>query len=284
MKQTSPGGSSPAAAADASPTPTTEPSSAPPLPFACANLTCTTFPTASDALAAALSEPVGIVGFGEAHAPSDFTARTTVRRFQEELLPALAPRAGRLLVELLVPPKGCEEQRQQVQTESDAITSGQSKDNQNEYVELGRAARELGVVPDILRPSCRDMQAIADAEVGVLVMMETIATLSVEATREWLAVTNPERRLVILYGGALHNDLSPRDNLETWSYGPRLSELSAGHYVEVDLVVPELVQDTDSWRKFVWYDAVRALAKGHGPTLVQASERSFALVFEATPE
>jgi hypothetical protein len=224
------------------------------------------------------------VGFGEAHAPSDFTARTTVRRFQEELLPGLAPRSGHLLVELLAPPKGCEQQRKQVQTESDAITTGQSKDNQNEYVQLGHAARELGVAPDILRPSCQDMQAIASAEVGVLVMMETIATLSVETTQEWLAVTNPQRPLVILYGGALHNDLVPRDNLETWSYGPRLSDLSAGHYVEVDLVVPELVADSDSWRKFVWYDAVRSLAKGHGPTLVQASERSFALVFEAAPE
>ena len=41
--------------------------------------------------------------------------------------------------------------------------------------------------------------------------------------------------------------------------------------------------DSESWRKFVWYDAVQALAPGHGTTLVRASERSFALVFPRAP-
>lgn len=205
-----------------------------------------------------------------------------MQRFSEDLLPSVAPRAKRLLVELLAPPSGCEKPRQDVQAESDAITEGQSEQNQNDYVALGHAARQLGVMPDILRPTCADMRSIAAAEVRVLAIMETIARLSLSMAERWL--TEPvepaqERTLLLLYGGALHNDVAPREHLETWSYGPGLIERSADRYVEVDLVVPELVQDTESWQKFLWYEAVRSLPKDHAFVLVQVSERSFALVF-----
>jgi hypothetical protein len=242
-------------------------------------LSCTTFPAASDALAAAVTADVRVVGFGEAHTPSGFVGRSTVARFTEDLLPAIAGRANRLLVELLAAPTGCEEKQQAVQAESDAVTEGQAAQNQGEYVALGHAARRQGLVPDVLHPTCKDMAAIADSEVRVLAMMEAIATLSVEVTNRWLEEPAGPRPLLLLYGGALHNDVSPRPNLEGWSYGPRLIELSGDRYVEIDLVVPELVGESESWQKFAWYAAVRSLPPGHGTTLVRVSHRSFALVF-----
>jgi hypothetical protein len=263
----------------AQPSPPAHAGVAEPDPFPCANLLCESFASVADAARAALPADVRVVGFGEAHAPSGFAAKTTVKRFTEDLLPSLAPRSKHLLVELLAPPNGCEKARQQVQAESDAITEGQSEQNQSEYVALGHAARSHGVVPDVLRPSCEEMQAVASAEVRVLQIMETIALLSLRTTERWLAEPAGERPLLLLYGGALHNDVSPREHLATWSYGPRLVELSGGHYVEIDLVLPELVGDSDSWKKFAWYEAVRALPRGHGTTLVRVSERSVALVF-----
>src|SRR5262245_45418585 len=110
-KQTTPAESSPPPPADQSPSQEVEARATSPQAFACAGRACTTFETASDALATVLSDQVRIVGFGEAHAPSDFTARTTVRRFQEDLLPGFAPPTGRLLVELLAAPKDCETAR-----------------------------------------------------------------------------------------------------------------------------------------------------------------------------
>jgi len=250
----------------------------------CAELSCTRY----DSIALALGDPAlataRVMGFGEAHAPHGFVGRTTAKRFTEDLLPVLAPRTKRLLVELLAPPSGCEAPRRDVQTESDVITEGQAEHNQDDYLELGHAARRVGVVPDVLRPTCQDMQAIADSEVRVLAMMETIARLSVDVTRTWLSEPAGGRPLLLLYGGALHNDVAPRPHLETWSYGPQLVELSGAGYVEIDLVVPELMQDTESWRKFPWYDAVRSLPPGRGVTLVEVSERSFALVFGAEPK
>lgn len=278
---------SPPQNADAVARPTTPASPAPdpalPQETACAQLRCTSYPTAAAALLAALTDDVSVVGFGEAHAPSSFSGRTTAQRFAEDLLPTLAPRSRRLLVELLAPPSGCEKPRQAVQAESNAITEGQAEQNQDDYLALGHTARKLGIVPDILRPSCAEMRAIAAAEVRVLAIMETIATLSLTATERFLAEPKTERPLVLLYGGALHNDIAPREHLETWSYGPRLSAHTEGRYVEVDLVVPELMQDTESWQKFLWYDAARSLPEDHGATLVHVSERSFALVFPRSP-
>lgn len=267
----------PSSASTGEPTPKAE-------PFPCAELTCTQFGSPVDATLAAIAPSVRVVGFGEAHARADSSGPTTARRFSEELLAGLAPRARHLLVELLVPPTGCEKARKEVQLESDTITKGQSEHNQNDYVELGHAARKRGVTPDILRPSCQEMQTIAKAEVGVISMMETIANLSVKTTEGWLGEPPEGRPLILLYGGALHNDVEPRPHVKSWSYGPRLSALSHGAYVELDLVVPELVQDTESWQKFHWYKAVRALPETHGATLVRVSDQSFALVFARQPK
>lgn len=254
----------------------------------CAELRCTSYTSPAQALQHPALKAARVIGFGEAHAPSGYEGRSTARRFTEDLLPHLAPQTGRLLVELLAPPSGCEAPRKDVQAESDAITEGQAEHNQSEYLRMGHAARRLGIVPDVLRPTCEDMKAIAASEVRVLAIMETIATLSARVTERWLAEPavkqTPDRPLVLLYGGALHNDLRPRDNLENWSYGPRLVTLTADRYVEVDLVVPELALDTESWQKFHWYAALRSLPAEHGFVLVQVSEQSFALVFPRAPK
>ena len=45
----------------------------------------------------------------------------------------------------------------------------------------------------------------------------------------------------MLYGGAVHNDIVPREGLEAWSYGA--AARAKGAYVELDLYQPELVGD-----------------------------------------
>ncbi len=220
-----------------------------------------------------------MLAFGEAHTPAGFQGTSTVARFTRDVLPALAPRASYLLVELLSPPKGCEPARAAVQKESNAVTSGQASTNQSEYIALGTRARELGLTPDILRASCADLEAIQKAgELGVDVMMQTIARLTTERVKEMLQSTTSGRPLVLLYGGALHNDLHPRPGFEAWSYASAARDAASGRYVEVDFVLPALVQDTPSWRKFAWYDAYSRLAPSALPALLPAGAGSYALV------
>ncbi len=201
-----------------------------------------------------------------------------MQRFAEDLLPALAPRSSFLLVELLSPPTGCEQARAAVQKESDAVTQGQAATNQNEYVALGHTARRLGLTPEILRPGCEEMKAIETSESPIVTMMETIARLTEEEAKKLIDKAAPEKPWVLLYGGALHNDQNPRSGLRAWSYGPALSQVTDDKYVEIDLVVPELMKTTESWRKFPWYQAAAELPQGHGPVLIETSDRSFALV------
>jgi hypothetical protein len=55
-----------------------------------------------------------------------------------------------------------------------------------------------------------------------------------------------------------------------------------GQYVEIDLYVPEFIEDTDVWRKLDWmpyYDRAKLGAK----TTMFRGERRFVIVFPMTP-
>jgi len=226
-----------------------------------------------------------VIAFGEAHAPATYAGKSTVARFTDALLPVVASRSHFLLVELLAPPQaGCEPARARAAQESATITSGQRVENQNEYQKLGHRARKLGVLPDILRATCDDLRAIAAPEGGVLAYMETIARLAIHELTVRLEQPHPERPLVLSYGGALHNDATPRAERESWSFGPALLEATRGRYLEVDLIVPALITDSETWRAFPWYDAYRAAHHKPGETLVIPwGEHSAALIFSPEP-
>lgn len=227
-----------------------------------------------------LREKPRVIGFGEAHAPANFRGETTVHRFSTQIFPTFSEGASYLLVELLAPPaSGCDAAKKEAQKESDTITEGQSKTNQNEYLQLGTQAREQGVVPDILRASCEDMKNIASKDGGVLAYMDTIGRLFVRDISARLGQTKKARPFVVAYGGALHNDATPRPGREAWSYGPEVTAATDQAYLEVDLIVPELVQDTESWRSFPWYEAYQTLPDKSGTVLMKWGEHSYSLFF-----
>lgn len=250
--------------------------------FDCSGHTCYRFDDSRQALVPViLHHKAQLLAFGEAHAPSTFTGKSTVYRFTHELLPTISEGASHLLLELLNPPKeGCQKEKAAAQKESNQITEGQSGQNQNEYLVLGTEARRLGIVPDILWASCDDLAFIASPEGGVVAMMETIEKLSEKALKEQLRSTRKGRPLVLAYGGALHNDIAPREGREAWSYGPTMMKDTQGRYLELDLIVPELISDTDSWRTFAWYDAYLALDHSSGAILMQWGNNSYTLFLE----
>src|SRR5690606_4331372 len=257
-----------------------------PAGFSCGEHTCFRFDAAKDSLVPLiLSHAARLIALGEAHAPADYTGRSTVVRFQEDLLPTIARGTSHLLVELLQPPaSGCEPQKEAAKKESHAVTEGQSQNNQNEYLALGTRAHELGVKPDILRATCKDLERIASPDGGVVAMMESIARLSEKALTDDLASTRPGRPLVLAYGGALHNDVTPREGRQMWSYGPHLLQVSGGSYLEIDLIIPELIKETDSWKSFGWYTAYQSLGHREGVILMKWGPHSYSLFFAPQPE
>jgi len=87
----------------------------------------------------------------------------------------------------------------------------------------------------------------------------------------------------VLYGGALHNDVMPRADRAAWSFGPEMVRATGGRYVELDIFVPESIQDTESWRAFAWYPHYDRAAHGGSTVLFRTGPSSWALIFPRTP-
>jgi hypothetical protein len=263
----------------------------------CGALSCLQFDSPRDALLAALAaratgatagdEP-RVVALGEAHAPKGATAPSAARRFTEELLPLFAGRASDLLVELMMPPQGCADAAAEVRQKQAPATSKQAPTNQNEYLTMGERARALGIVPDMLRPSCADLDGVRDAGDGAieasLAMIARLSTAQAEKLLDRDARSDADRsKRVVVYGGMLHNDLDPPPERAKWSYAPALSAKTGGKIVSVDLIVPEYIVDDATWRGLAWFPHYDRARLGTRTTLFRLSERSFVLVFAETP-
>lgn len=250
----------------------------------CAALDCTFFHRAESALAALVAErSPSILAFGEAHAQEGTTGKSTALRFGDELLPALAPQSHFLLVELIAAPSGCGDAKEKVQSESDKVTEGQSKENQNDYIALGHRSKALGVPVDILRPSCGEFETIAADPEPVFRMMTLIAELSAKVILDERAKAPPHQPLILTYGGALHNDLEPRPGFEPMSFGPALVDKTGGRYVEIDLVLAEGLGES-AWARLPWFEALRAAEsqrQPHETALIQRGPASYALLLTA---
>jgi hypothetical protein len=226
-----------------------------------------------------------VLGVGEAHAQkADASAPSTTKRFTTELLPALRDRASDLVVELLIPPKGCQkpEAEHKVRTEQKQVTAPQADTNQADYLALGEAARAIGVVPDGLRPSCADLEDVAKAGDDTIPrMLGLIARLAAAAGKKLYerdVAVSPDK-MVVLYGGAMHNDLAPKPGREPYSFGPALAGVTGDRYVELDVFAPEAIGDSETWRGFAWYPHYDRAAHGAKAALFRVGPRSFVLVF-----
>ena len=146
---------------------------------------------------------------------------------------------------------------------------------------MGEAARKLGIVPDLLRPGCDDLAAINDAgEDAIPRSLETIARLTTKQASKMLERSG--RKMVVTYGGALHNDAHPPPERASWSYGPALSQVVPGRYVELDLYIPELITGDESWQKQAWYgDWEKNKASGK-VVLFRLAAKDYVLVFAPT--
>ncbi len=253
----------------------------------CGELGCRAYSSAALAFQAVLDEEKPLVlGLGEAHAQKGTEhIASSVKRFTADLLPLLQGRASDLIVELLVPDGTCVAKEKQVKKQQEKVTKPQAKENQNEYVALGHAAKKLGVIPDVLRPSCQDLDAITKAGGNdVAVMLETIERLTEKKVKELLAANAKagKQSVVVAYGGALHNDLEPREGMAAWSYGPAFAEHTGQRYVELDLIVPEYIKDTDSWNAQAWVKHYDPKQHGARATLFKQGPKRWVLVFPVT--
>jgi hypothetical protein len=253
--------------------------------------TCFRFPTAEDGFRWVLTHNPQVLAVGEAHAQKGTEKiASTTKRFTDAFLPILAPRASDVVVELWAPDPKCMQAVKQVASAQKVVTDVQASTNQNEYVTLGTKAKESGVTPWLLRPTCDDFSMLADAGAdGIGAMLGLVKRLTQTKVGQLYEKNTkgdagkPEAKIVVAYGGALHNDLAPPEATKDYSFGPDLDRMTGGRYVELDLIVPEFVKNTAVWEKLPWfasYKAERASSTIRDQALVfVVAERSFVLVF-----
>jgi hypothetical protein len=233
-----------------------------------------------------------ILAVGEAHAlrGREHIVSTT-QRFEEQLLPVLATYgATELVVELLKPASGCSEAVATVKREQEPIVEKQDTGNQDRFLRLGHAARALGVVPFLLEPDCAEVESIAAAgDDAILRMLELIATKTEQKLRRFWTrnrsapAPSGRSRLVLAYGGAMHNDIDVVPEKQGFSFGRALSERTAKRYVALDLIVPEYIMDTEVWRALPWYAHFDKENAPPDVTLFTTGPESYVLIFGRTP-
>ncbi len=251
----------------------------------CGALDCRQYDSLGEAFQAILLTRPRLLAVGEAHAQKGTTVPSSAKHFTDEVLPLLAGRASDLLVELMNPPAGCGETTDVVRQKQEVVTRSQAPTDQGEYVAMGERARALGVIPDLLRPTCADLEAVKgagdDAVSASLAMIARLTTTQAERMLERAAKTPRDAdKMVVTYGGAIHNDLAPPRERAAWSFAPALDAATGGRLVAVELFIPELIEDTDNWRQRAFY-AHYDRAKMGSKTTVFRDGRTFVVIVAA---
>ena len=252
------------------------------------------FASAGAALAQVLRETrPRVLGLGEFHqTKSTAKVRSAIRRFTESMVPVLGPQASDLVVETWITEGKCGKQEKKV-ARGVAKTTERPKQTESEIVTMLKRAKALGVRPHILKAGCKDYEELLgkDGKVDYVQLLGFIgrslrgkaeailkhrARLHARASKK-----KPGRRdIVVLYGGALHNDLYPYEDLEEFSYGKALKKRTKDRYVELDLYVPEYVRGDETLSKESWYPLFTRLASSEKVLLIQRGEASYILVLK----
>jgi hypothetical protein len=231
------------------------------------------------ALVAIIPADARVVGFGELHARTDRAkVRSSLAAFTAAL-PQFADKLSDLVIETwLVDPK-CGKPAAQA-TQKIETTVKRPEETKSEIALLADAARAAKIQPHAMTLTCTDYVAIAPANHDV----DPVAVLTL-TTRELKRIATsavihrdkePNHRPWIgVYGGALHNDRFPDTSVAEWSYAAEVDRVSHDHFVEVDIIVPELAEADPTQQKQPWYPLV---ATAHEVTVWKRGERSFVVL------
>jgi len=238
--------------------------------------------SAQAAVATLLPDPGGVIAFGELHQTrATANVRSSLSRFTDEILPAVAPHASHLIVETWITRGTCGEEEKHV-TEEVARTTERPVETESEIMKLLRRAKELGVAPHVLDVGCDEYKVLAGSSGAVdydKLLTITNQHLQRAIGQGLLLPRAPGRPLIVVYGGALHNDLFPDPALAKYTFGRAVHAATRGAYREVDLYVPEMVDATPALKTEPWYRAWQRAGAGASDVVIQRNPRSSIVVF-----
>lgn len=213
------------------------------------------YPDAKSAMNAVLLE----AGHAKVYAVGEYHATRAVKvdksplvQFTSEVLDLMIPRSKHLVIETWLD-DGCLP-GQRVKNEVQQQT-GRPPSTGTDIEALVMKSAKNKLVTHGLAMTCIEHGSLLDAmgRVDFLRLLELVTEKLGDTTRE---LVDNDDRAVIVYGGALHNDLYPRWQLETLSYADKLNKDLHGGVVEIDLVVPEVIAPMSMVRSEPWFPLI----------------------------
>ncbi len=267
----------------AAPTPASRPAPTPALD--CGELTCRYFDSPAKAFAAAVASRPLVLGLGEYHEiEGGPKVKSAIKRFTETMLPLLKGKASDLIAETWITNGSCgkaeAEAKEQIERESERPAT-----TEDEVVTMLKKGNSLGIAPHILTVECEDYEDLLDdrGEIDNVKLLEMVTRLLREKAEKLARDQGPEGKAVVIYGGALHNDLSPSEELASFSFGPDLKRSTGGRYLQLGLYVPELVERDEETRSAAWYPYFLEHVSTTKTLLITLAPDAHLLFFPRTP-
>lgn len=243
----------------------------------------TAFKTPKEAFARVLASKPQILGVGEYHelkgAPK---VPSAIKHFTTEALPVLDGGATSLIVETWMLNGRCGQVEKQA-AQAVEKTTQRPEETEDEVTTMMGRAYDLGLKNHTLLITCDDYKSMLDKD-GELDAEQSLLLMRRKVEEKALQVREEEEgglpgKLLILYGGALHNDLTPTADDAPYAFGQSLQRETRGGYAELDLLVPEYVDTDKALLETPWFPPALALAKQGKTVLVQPSPGVNVIVF-----
>lgn len=212
------------------------------------------FPDTRAAMTAILDDagPAKVYAVGEYHPTRGVAGtRSPLSRFTGEIMDLLVPRSRHLVVETWLD-DDCDAAGRQVRKEIQD-TTGRPPTTGTDIEALVMKSRKQRLETHGLPITCIEHGSLLDptGRVDFLRLLELITEKLGSAARALVS-----DKAVIVYGGALHNDLYPRWPLADLSYAVGLQKDLGGGVIELDLVVPEVVAPMPMVRLEDWFPLI----------------------------
>lgn len=226
-----------------------------------------------------------VIAFGEYHQiEGGPKVPSAISRFTKKILDQVKSGASDLVVETWITEGDCGETEKKVVKQVETTTQ-RPETTEDEVVTLIKRAKADGLQPHILELTCaeyRSLQGQDGLDYEKLLAMVTDKLRRAIILALAMQAGGPPRT-VLVYGGALHNDVHPRKELAAYSFAKPIEKAVRGRYAEVDLYVPEYIEHDKDITAEPWYPRYLAAARPGRPTLVERSPGSYIIVFPRTP-
>lgn len=186
---------------------------------------------------------------------------------------------------------------------------------ENHLLTMINSARKRGLTPHVMTMTCADYQALVSApsqksdsqksdsqksdsqksddqksesqsevdfEKMLLLVKDKLAGLArkvVQYRASASGAKDPGKAgMIVIYGGAVHNDEYPFAGLEDISYVKDVRTLVGDGYVELDLYVPEYIEGNALAQQETWYAPFVRHASGERVLVFQRGPRSYLVI------